>query len=72
MWQASDGEQALDQVTAHMPDLVLLDVMMPRMDGFTVCQRVRAFSAVPIIMLTARGLDQDKAHGLDLGADDFL
>lgn len=69
---ASDGEQALDQITAHMPDLVLLDVMMPRMDGFTVCQRVRALSAVPIIMLTARGLDQDKAHGLDLGADDFL
>jgi DNA-binding response OmpR family regulator len=69
---ASDGEQALVQVTAHMPDLVLLDVMMPKVDGFTVCQQVRAFSAVPIIMLTARGLDQDKAHGLDLGADDFL
>jgi DNA-binding response OmpR family regulator len=55
-----------------MPDLVLLDVMMPRMDGFTVCQRVRAFSAVPIILITARGQDQDKVRGLDLGADDYL
>src|SRR2546421_1338778 len=69
---ASDGQQALEQVEAHSPDLVLLDVMMPRMDGFTVCQRVREFSAVPIIIVTARGQDQDKVRGLDLGADDYL
>lgn len=68
----SDGQQALEQIKAHAPDLVLLDVMMPKMDGFTVCQQVRAFSAVPIIMVTARGQEQDKVQGLDLGADDYL
>ena len=69
---ASDGKQALEQIEQFAPDLVLLDVMMPRMDGFTVCQRVREFSAVPIIIVTARGQDQDKVRGLDLGADDYL
>ena len=69
---ASDGQQALERIETQTPDLVLLDVMMPRMDGFTVCQRVRAFSAVPIILITARGQDQDKVRGLDLGADDYL
>src|SRR5438045_7322837 len=69
---ASDGQQALEQVEAHSPDVVLLDVMMPRMDGFTVCQRIREFSTVPIIIVTARGQDQDKVRGLDLGADDYL
>jgi DNA-binding response OmpR family regulator len=69
---ASDGKQALEQIEQRAPELVLLDVMMPRMDGFTVCQRVREFSAVPIIIVTARGQDQDKVRGLDLGADDYL
>ena len=69
---ASNGQQALEEVEAHSPDLVLLDVMMPRMDGFTVCQRIREFSSVPIIIVTARGQDQDKVRGLDLGADDYL
>jgi DNA-binding response OmpR family regulator len=69
---ASDGKQALEQIEQHAPDLVLLDVMMPKMDGFTVCQRVREFSAIPIIIVTARGQDQDKVRGLDLGADDYL
>ncbi len=69
---ASDGQQALEQIEQHAPDLALLDVMMPKMDGFTVCQRVREFSAVPIIIVTARGQDQDKVRGLDLGADDYL
>src|SRR6266702_4479044 len=68
---ASDGQQALELIENNSPDLVLLDVMMPRMDGFTVCYRVREFSAVPII-ITARGQDQDKVRGLDLGADDYL
>src|SRR6266699_1925451 len=69
---ASNGVLALEQIEVHSPDLVLLDVMMPRMDGFTVCQRVREFSSVPIIIVTARGQDQDKVRGLDLGADDYL
>jgi len=69
---ARDGKQALDLILQHTPDAVLLDVMMPRMDGFTVCQRVREFSAVPIILVTARGKDQDKVRGLDMGADDYL
>jgi two-component system, OmpR family, KDP operon response regulator KdpE len=67
-----DGEQALEAIERDAPDLVLLDVMLPRMDGFQVCQRVREFSAVPIIMITARGRGQDKVKGLDLGADDYL
>lgn len=69
---ASDGQQALAQIESQPLDLVLLDVMMPKMDGFTVCQRVREFSSVPIIIVTARGQDQDKVRGLDLGADDYL
>ncbi len=69
---ASDGQQALDLIEAHVPDLTLLDLMMPKLDGFAVCQRVREFSAMPIIILTARGADQDKIRGLDLGADDYL
>ncbi len=69
---ASDGQQALELIENNSLDLVLLDVMMPRMDGFTVCYRVREFSAVPIIIITARGQDQDKVRGLDLGADDYL
>jgi len=69
---ASDGQQALGEIESHVPDLVLLDVMMPKMDGFTVCHRVREFSTVPIIIVTARGQDQDKVRGLDLGADDYL
>ncbi len=69
---ASDGQQALALIESSPPDLVLLDVMMPKLDGFTVCYRVREFSAVPIIIVTARGQDQDKVRGLDLGADDYL
>jgi DNA-binding response OmpR family regulator len=69
---ASDGQQALLLIENTVPDAVLLDVMMPKMDGFTVCQRVREFSLVPIIIVTARGQDQDKIRGLDLGADDYL
>ncbi len=69
---ASDGLQALSQIETHPPDLVLLDVMMPRMSGFAVCHRVREFSTVPIIIITAQGRSQDKVRGLDLGADDYL
>lgn len=69
---AGDGQQALTQIETHAPDLVLLDVMMPRMNGFAVCHRVREFSTVPIIIITAQGRNQDKVRGLDLGADDYL
>jgi DNA-binding response OmpR family regulator len=69
---ARDGEEALALIQTHRLDIVLLDVMMPKLDGLSVCQRVRTFSSIPIILLTARGLDQDKVLGLDLGADDYL
>lgn len=69
---AGDGKQALSQIERASPDLVLLDVMLPRMDGFTVCHRVRSFSTIPIIIVTAKERSQDKVRGLDLGADDYL
>lgn len=69
---AGDGQQAIKQIETHAPDLVLLDVMMPRMSGFAVCHRVREFSTVPIIIITAQGRSQDKVRGLNLGADDYL
>ena len=69
---AADGQEALEAIERRQPDLALLDVMMPKLDGFAVCERVRDFSNVPIIILTARGQDQDKIHGFDVGADDYL
>jgi DNA-binding response OmpR family regulator len=69
---ATDGQEALEHLEAQKFDLAILDVMMPRLDGFTVCARVREFSSLPIIIVTARGQDQDKIRGLDLGADDYL
>jgi len=69
---AQDGVQALDVFSAQPIDLVLLDVMMPRLDGFGTTQRIREFSNVPIVILTARGEEQDRVRGLDLGADDYL
>jgi two-component system, OmpR family, KDP operon response regulator KdpE len=67
-----DGVAALDRVDLERPDLILLDVMMPAMDGFTFLARLREFSAVPVILLTAKGEERDKVQGLDLGADDYL
>jgi DNA-binding response OmpR family regulator len=69
---ATQGLQALEQMQVHEPDLVLLDVMMPKMDGWTACQRIREGSSVPIIMMTARGQEQEKIRSLELGADDCL
>jgi DNA-binding response OmpR family regulator len=69
---AQDGIQALEVFSMQPIDLVLLDVMMPRLDGFGVCQRLREFSNVPVVILTARGEEQDRVRGLDLGADDYL
>jgi DNA-binding response OmpR family regulator len=70
--RAGDGEKALQQVAARQPDLVVLDVMLPKLDGFEVCRQLRAASDVPILMLTARTDDVDKIVGLELGADDYL
>ncbi|GER78021.1 MAG: response regulator transcription factor [Anaerolineales bacterium] len=69
---AQDGQQALDVFSSQPIDLVLLDIMMPRLDGFGATQRIREFSSVPIIILTAKGEEQDRVRGLDLGADDYL
>lgn len=69
---AADGLKALDAFSAQTVDLILLDIMMPRLDGFGVCQRIREFSNVPIIILTAKGEEHDRVKGLDLGADDYL
>lgn len=69
---ASDGAEALEAVRAHEPDLIVLDVMMPELDGLEVCRTIRKGSDVPILMLTARAEDVDKIVGLELGADDYL
>lgn len=69
---ASDGATALEQIQTHEPALIVLDLMLPELDGFEVCRRTRARSDVPIIMLTARDEDVDKIVGLELGADDYL
>lgn len=69
---AGDGEEALEMVTSRNPDLVILDIMMPKLDGITTCERIRQFSSIPIIMLTARGEEQDRVAGLNVGADDYV
>ncbi len=69
---AYDGQEALDKAREGDYDLILLDVMLPRMDGFEVCRAVREFSNVPIVMLTAKGDDMDKIMGLEYGADDYI
>ena len=70
--QAYDGEEALNKVFSLKPDIVVLDLMLPKVDGFDVCRQIRKKTDVPIIMLTARGEDIDKVLGLELGADDYL
>ena len=69
---AGDGEEALSLFAQKKPDAVLLDVMMPKLDGFAVCREIRKTSAVPVIMITARGEDFEKIMGLDIGADDYI
>ena len=69
---AADGGRAMDEFHAQEPDLVLLDVMLPVLDGWGVCAKIRETSKCPIIMLTAKGELDDKLHGLELGADDYL
>src|SRR5213080_2420747 len=70
--QARDGEEALDRFADRSIDLVVLDLMLPKVDGLEVCRRLRARSMVPIIMLTARDDELDKVVGLELGADDYI
>src|SRR5215217_3283911 len=69
---ARDGQEALDRFASLSVDLVVLDVMLPKLDGLEVCRRLRAESTVPIIMLSARGDELDKVLGLELGADDYI
>ncbi len=69
---AFDGEEALELFRSFKPDVVLLDVMMPKTDGFEVCREIRKASGTPVIMITARGEDFEKIMGLDIGADDYI
>ena len=66
------GTQAIDKIRTGLPDLVLLDVMMPDLDGFEVLKMIREISSLPVIMLTAKGEEDDRVHGLELGADDYI
>jgi two-component system, OmpR family, response regulator VicR len=70
--EAYDGEQAMDLAVSENPDIILLDVMLPKVDGFTVCRKLRQYLSVPIIMLTAKEEEVDKVLGLELGADDYI
>ena len=69
---ANDATEALEQFEHETPDLVILDIMMPEINGYDLCQRIRQFSQVPIIMLTAKDSEQDMIEGLDVGADDYV
>lgn len=69
---AYDGEEALNMAKENTYDIILLDLMLPKMNGLDVCQQIREFSSVPIIMLTAKGEDMDKIMGLEYGADDYI
>jgi len=70
--EAHNGLDALDAIRTQLPDLVLLDVMMPELDGFETLRMLREFSDIPVIMLTAKGEENDKVYGLELGADDYI
>jgi DNA-binding response OmpR family regulator len=70
--EARDGLEALDMIRKHIPDLIILDIMMPKLDGFDTLRMLREFSNTPVIMLTAKGEEDDKVHGLELGADDYV
>ena len=72
VFEAFNGKQAIDQIRSNLPDIVLLDVMMPDMDGFEVLGMIRESNTVPVIMLTAKGEEEDRVHGLEMGADDYI
>jgi DNA-binding response OmpR family regulator len=67
-----DGNEALERADAQLPDLVVLDIMLPGLDGLEVCRRLRARAPIPVVMLTARGSEEDRVLGLELGADDYV
>jgi DNA-binding response OmpR family regulator len=69
---AGNGEEALEKISSHHPDLVILDIMMPILDGIATCERIREFSNVPVIILTAKGEESDRVAGLNVGADDYV
>ena len=70
--EASDGAQAIDMIKNNSFDLVILDIMMPKIDGFTALREIRKFSEVPVIMLSARGEEYDKLFGFEMGVDDYI
>ena len=70
--QAYDGATAIRRWSEEQPDIILLDINMPNIDGFTVCRHIREQSDIPIILLTVRGEEDDIVHGLDIGADDYI
>ncbi len=70
--KAIDGQAALEVLDEETPDLVLLDIMLPGMDGYALCRCIRQFSPIPIVMVTAKGNDEEKVRGLDAGADDYV
>jgi two-component system KDP operon response regulator KdpE len=72
VYKACDGQEGLRQIYNQQPDLIILDIIMPKLDGWQVCRRTREMSDVPIIMLTTRGKEEDVVRGLDYGADDYL
>jgi DNA-binding response OmpR family regulator len=72
VFEAADGQAALDMFEAHTPELIVLDVNLPKMSGFEVCKEIRSMSAVPILIVTARGGDDDEVRGLSMGADDYI
>jgi two-component system KDP operon response regulator KdpE len=72
VFEANTGIEALDQIRKHIPDLILLDIMMPLLDGYETLRMLREFSNTPVIMLTAKSEEGDKIHGLELGADDYI
>lgn len=72
VYEADSGSEALEQLRDQMPDLILLDVMMPGLDGFETLRLIREISTVPVIMLTAKGEEEDRVQGLELGADDYI
>ena len=72
VFEATNGQEALDAVRLRLPDLVVMDVMMPQMDGFEALRELRKFSTVPVVLLTVKADERDVIHGLELGADDYI
>src|SRR6202158_3372337 len=72
VFEATNGQEALDEVRRRLPDLIVMDVMMPEMDGFEALRELRKFSPVPGVLLTVKDDDRDVIHGLELGADDYI